>query len=132
MKKIKSLVAEDDATSRTLLQTFLARYGECDIVPDGKAAVEAARAARNNKQSYDLICLDLRMPIMDGQEALREIRKHEAMTGALKPAKIIVTTSFTDMENITAALLGRCNSYLVKPIDTAKLLVELQTLGLIE
>jgi two-component system, chemotaxis family, chemotaxis protein CheY len=129
---MKSLVAEGDATNRKLLQTFLSRYGGCDIAVDGKDAVNAVRLARQNHHSYDLVCMDLRMPEMDGQEAIREIRKQEAVAGVRQIAKIIVTTVHTDMEDITTALLGRCNAYLVKPIDTARLKKELQALGLIE
>jgi len=129
---MKSLVAEDDATNRKLLQTFLSRYGGCDIAVDGKKAVNAVRLARENHQSYDLVCMDLRMPEMDGQEAIREIRKQEAAAGVSKTAKIIVTTVHTDTESITGALLGRCNAYLAKPIDTAKLKKELKDLGLIQ
>ena len=99
---------------------------------DGKEAVEEARRARDNRESYDLICMDLRMPHMDGQEAIREIRKHEAETAAVQPAKIIVTTAHSDLQSITSALLARCNAYVVKPIDTSRLLVELQTLGLVK
>jgi two-component system chemotaxis response regulator CheY len=129
---MKSLVAEDDATNRKLLQAFLSRYGECDIALDGEEAVSAARRACQNHQHYDLICMDLRMPRMDGQEAIREIRKQEAAASVAKSAKIIVTTIHTDMEDITTALLGRCNAYMVKPIDIAKMKKELKTLGLIQ
>jgi two-component system chemotaxis response regulator CheY len=114
------------------LQSFLSRYGACDIAVDGKEAVNAVRLARQNRQSYDLVCMDLRMPQMDGQEAIREIRKQEALAGVLKTAKIVVTTIHTDMESIAGALLGQCNAYLVKPIDTAKLKNELKALGLIQ
>jgi len=69
---------------------------------------------------------------MDGQEAIREIRKDETAEGVAKPVQIIVTTVQTDMEDITTALLGRCNAYLVKPIETAKLKKELKALGLIQ
>jgi two-component system chemotaxis response regulator CheY len=132
MKKIKCLIAEDDVSSRALLQAFLSRYGECHLAEDGKTAVELARRAREDRESFDLICMDLRMPIMEGHEAIREIRKHEAASGALRPAKIIVTTAHSDLASITSALLARCNSYLVKPIDTVKLMAELQTLGLVD
>ena len=76
--------------------------------------------------------MDLRMPEMDGQAAIREIRRQEAAAGDEKAAKIIVTTAHADIKSVISALLGRCNAYLVKPIDTAKLRAELKTLGLIE
>jgi two-component system chemotaxis response regulator CheY len=129
---MKSLVAEDDATNRKLLQAFLSRYGECDIALDGQDAVNAVLLALNCHREYDLICMDLRMPRMDGQEAIREIRKQEAAANVSKPAKIIVTTIHTDTNSIAGALLGRCNAYLVKPIDTAKLKKELKALDLIQ
>jgi len=129
---MKSLVAEDDATSRKLLQTFLSRFGKCDIAFDGNEAVSAVVLALQSHQEYDLVCMDLRMPQMDGHEAIREIRKQEAATGVSRPSKIIVTTIHTDTNSIAGALLGRCNAYLVKPIDTAKLKRELKVLGLIQ
>ena len=129
---MKSLVAEDDATSRKLLQTFLSRFGKCDIAFDGNEAVSAVVLALQSHQEYDLVCMDLRMPQMDGQEAIREIRKQEASAGALRAAKIIVTTIHTDTEDIARALLGRCDAYLVKPIDTGKLKQELKAMGLIQ
>jgi two-component system chemotaxis response regulator CheY len=129
---MKCLVAEDDATNRKLLQTFLLQYGQCDIAVDGEEAVNAVRRARQNHQSYDLVCMDLRMPKMDGHAAIREIRKQEVISGVLKAAKIIVTTAHTDTEDIAAALLARCNAYLVKPINIAKLRKELIAFGLIK
>ena len=129
---MKSLVAEDNATSRKLLCTYLSRFGTCDIAVDGVEAVNAAQRARQSHQAYDLICMDLRMPGMDGQDAIREIRKQEATDSINRRARIIVTTVHTDMEDITTALLGRCNAYMIKPIETAKLKKELKTLGLIQ
>jgi two-component system chemotaxis response regulator CheY len=129
---MKSLVAEDDVTSRLILQKVLSKYGQCDVAADGRQAVEAVRDALQMNQSYDLVCMDLGMPVMDGQAALREIHKLDAAARVLNPTKIIVTTGQTDMASITNALIGRCNGYLMKPIDIAKLCSELQELGLIK
>jgi two-component system chemotaxis response regulator CheY len=128
---MRSLIAEDDATSRKILQTFLSRYGDCQIAVDGQQAVNAARSARLDRQGYDLICMDLKMPVMNGQEAIREIRKEESAAGVSNATKIIVTTAHTDSESIAGALLSRCDAYLVKPIDATKLRDELRTFGLI-
>ena len=129
---MKSLVVEDDAINRKLLCTYLSRHGICDIAVDGEEAVNAVHRACQSHQTYDLVCMDLRMPGMDGQEAIREIRKQEVTSGVDRPAKIIVTTIHTDMEDITTALPGRCNAYMVKPIDIAKLKKELKDFGLIQ
>jgi two-component system chemotaxis response regulator CheY len=129
---MKCLVAEDDATCRALLHKFLSKYGECDIVVDGREAVLAVKNARLTNRNYDLVCMDLRMPVMDGQEAIRAIRAQEAEAGALRTAKVIITTSLTDLESITHALKGKCNAYLMKPIETGKLLAELRELGLVK
>jgi len=129
---MRSLVAEDDVTNRVLLQKFLSRFGQCDIAFNGKDAVNAIRAARQERQSYDLVCMDLRMPEMDGNKAIHEIRAQEAAECVYNPVIIIVTTSCSDTESIKGALLGPCNAYLVKPINTARLLDELKKLGMIK
>ena len=129
---MRSLVAEDDVTSRMILKKFLSLYGECDVAENGEEAVQAAKEAQRNRQSYDLICLDLSMPVMGGQEALREIRKLDAISRTFTPTKIIITTSLNDMKNITDALVGKCNAYLMKPIDPGKLRAELEELGLLK
>ena len=126
------MVAEDDASSRILLEKFLSGYGECQVALNGKEAVDTARRARQDRKSFDLICMDLEMPEMNGLTAIREIRRQEATSVSFKTAKIVVTTSHTDMDYISAALEGGCNAYLVKPIDTAKLLETMKKLGLIE
>ncbi len=128
---MKILIAEDDPTSQALLKKILSRYGACEIAADGREAVEMATVSMGNHMGYDLICMHLRMPMMDGQEAIREIHKQEAASRSVDTAKIIVTTAYTDNKSITGSLLARCDAYLVKPIDTAKLKAELKTLKLI-
>ena len=130
---MKTLIVEDDFTSRLLLQALLSRYGECHVAVNGREAVEAFRAARETGQAYDLICMDIMMPEMDGQEALQQIRGLEANARVLSSdgAKVIMTTALDDIGNVMAAFKGLCDAYLTKPIDTAKLLAEMKSLQLI-
>ena len=130
---MKVLIVEDDFTSRLLLQTFLSRYGECHIAVNGKEAIEAFRLAKKDGQRYDLICMDIMMPEMDGQAALREIRAEEEAAHVLTAdaVKVIMTTALTDIKSVMSAFRGLCDSYLFKPIDAAKLLEQLKSLKLL-
>jgi len=130
---MKTLIVEDDFTSRLLMQELLKSYGPSHIAVNGKEAVEAVCLALEENAPYDLICLDIMMPEMDGQQALWLIREQEESKGILSSdgAKIVMTTALGDMKNLTAAYRSLCDAYLVKPIDKAKLLKELRKLELI-
>lgn len=129
---MKTLIVEDDFTSRLILQEMLKKYGPTHIAVDGKEALEAVQAALGSGEAYDLICLDIMMPEMDGQEALRKIRDCEEAFGltSTKGAKIIMTTALGDPKNVIAAFRGLCDSYLQKPIQQSKLLEELKKMRL--
>ena len=64
---MRILIVEDDFPARKLLQTFLAPYGETDIVVDGEEAMEAFMIALDEGRPYDLICLDIMLPKKSGQ-----------------------------------------------------------------
>lgn len=130
---MKILIVEDDFTSRQLLQGLLKSYGLSHIAVNGKEAVEAVRVALESGEPYDLICLDVMMPEMDGQEALRQIRGQEEARGILSSngAKVVMTTALDDPKNVIAAYRNLCDAYLTKPIQKAKLLEELRKLRLI-
>lgn len=130
---MKTLIAEDDFTSRLLLQEFLNPYGPSHIAVNGTEAVAAMGAALDAGEPYNLVCLDIMMPEMDGQTALRRIRDLEEARGILssRGARIIMTTALSDVKSIVTAFSGLCDVYLMKPIDRAKLLEELHKLKLI-
>lgn len=131
---MKILIVEDDLTSRMLLLEFLRVYGQAHVAINGEEAVEAVRISLEQEEPYDLICLDIMMPKVDGHEALKRIREMEESKGILstKGSKIVMTTALGDMKNVTESYKNLCDGYLTKPIDGKKLIEELQKLGLLE
>jgi len=130
---MRTLIVEDDFTSRLLLQSFLSQYGDCHIAVNGSEAVAAFRAAQKSRQRYDLICMDIMMPEMDGQTAVREIRAIEEAGGTLSTSgvKIIMTTAVDDVKNVMQSFQSLCDAYLFKPIDTQKLLGHIREFNLV-
>lgn len=131
---MKSLIVDDDFFSRRILQTILTGYGECHVAVDGKEALFAFKQALAEEEPYDVICLDIMMPEMTGQEVLKEIREIEKNKNILgdKSTKIIMTTALDDSENIKTAFREQCESYLIKPIHKSKLIKILSDFGLVK
>jgi len=130
---MRTLIVEDDFTSRLLLQTFLAGYGECHVAMNGKEAVETFRISQQSGAAYDLICMDIMMPEMDGQAAVLKIREMEESAGVMSTtgAKIIMITALDDVKNVVKSFKALCDAYIFKPVDTAKLLEQLKSLALV-
>jgi two-component system chemotaxis response regulator CheY len=130
---MRCLIVEDDFAARKLLQTHLSNYAQCIVAVNGKEAVQAVREALDEGQPYDLICLDIMMPEMDGHKALQLIRKLEEQHGirGLDAVKVIMTTALGDSKNVMGAFRTGCEAYIVKPIRKHKLLEELEKLGLL-
>jgi two-component system chemotaxis response regulator CheY len=130
---MRTLIVEDDVTSRLLLQSLLSPYGECHIAVNGWEAVAAFRAAQESGQAYDLICMDIMMPEMDGQTAVTEILALEEARGKLSTSgvKIIMTTALDDVKNVVESFTASCDAYSFKPIDKEKLLAQVRGLRLV-
>ena len=130
---MRTLVVEDDFVSRTLLQRLLAPWGEAHVAVDGQEAVEAFGLAVEEGRPYDLVCLDIIMPKMDGQAVLKAIRAIEDREGVLlgRGVKIVMTTMLDDSGNVMGAFREQCDGYLVKPVTKQKLTDQLHTLGMV-
>jgi two-component system, chemotaxis family, chemotaxis protein CheY len=130
---MKTLIVEDDFTSRVLLQELLKSYGPLHVAVNGKEALEAVRVSLETGDHYDLICLDIMMPEMDGHSALKEIRSMEEANGIIpsKRARIFMTTALADKTNIMEAIKGQCDYFLAKPVQKKVLLKELHRFKLI-
>ena len=131
---MRSLVVEDDPVSQKLMATILSSYGSCDVAEDGERGVRCFREAYEGGSPYDLVCLDIMMPGMNGQKALKEIRAIEEADGRtmLSMAKIVMTSALTDIDSVGESYRSLCNAYLAKPIRRGDMVRQLKYLGLAE
>ncbi|MGI6622071.1 MAG: response regulator [Acetivibrionales bacterium] len=130
---MRILIAEDDLASRKVISRFLSNYGECDITIDGMEALEAFMMAWDEGRPYDLICLDIMMPELDGVKTLKAIRDIENQRGVeeAKRAKIIMTTALNDKDSVFNAFETGCEAYAAKPLNMDKLVEVMKKLNLI-
>ncbi|MEN0653701.1 MULTISPECIES: response regulator [Hyphobacterium] len=113
-RPLRILAAEDNAVNRSVLEGFLAAKGwAVDFAHNGQEAVEAA-----NNRAYDLILMDMRMPVMDGLAATRAIRDLPS-TAAMTP--IVALTANARREDEAACLAAGMDGYVSKPIDARRL-----------
>ena len=132
---MRILIVEDDPISSRLLQVILSVYGNLSTVENGEAAVYAFVRAWRKRKPYDLICMDIMMPKMNGIDALKHIRRIEESNGIPRNqrVKVIMLTALDDTASVTEAFFeGGATAYLVKPLDRAKLLKEFENLGLLQ
>jgi two-component system chemotaxis response regulator CheY len=129
---VKTLIVEDDFSSRLMLQEMLQDYGPVHIAANGKEAVCAAKAAMDGGRPYDLICMDILMPEMDGTQALRQIRTLEESRGIslADGAKVFMITGLNSSKDVMRAFSGSCDAYLLKPIDMRRIKEHLRQFGL--
>jgi two-component system, chemotaxis family, chemotaxis protein CheY len=131
---MRTLIVEDDFSSRILLEDMLGQYGPVHQTMNGEEAMEAFQLAIDTEKYYDLVCLDIMLPKMNGQDVLLKMRNLEKTRAATRDAhaKIIMITVISDTRNIIAAFKGQCDGYFIKPFDERKLKGILRTLHLIE
>jgi len=127
---MRSLIIDDDATSRALLAGALGRRGVVEQASSGAEGVMLLRSALALCKPFDLICLDIMMPDLDGQAVLIKIRTAEAVAKVAKPVAVLMTTSVNDGRNVLTAYQSGIAGYLVKPIDLKRLEVDLDRLKL--
>lgn len=131
---MRILIAEDDYVSRTFLYKFLSNYGECDVTVDGIEALEVFIMALDEGNYYDLICLDIMMPEVDGVNVLKTIRvlEEERKIPKENRCKVIMTTALNATEKVKSAFEIGAEGYAVKPIDIDKFVEVLRKLELID
>lgn len=113
---VRLLLVEDNAVNRELIRAMLEPFGVgVETANDGVAGVEAMRQGH-----YDLVLMDVQMPVMDGLTATREIRAMEGARGVATP--IVAMTANVLPEQIATCLAAGMDDHLGKPINPTKLL----------
>jgi two-component system, chemotaxis family, chemotaxis protein CheY len=131
---MRILIVEDDFGSRISMQKMLSPYSECEVAVNGLEAVEAFTGSLESGMPYDLICMDIMMPQMNGKEALKLIRDKEKLFNVAprNEVKIVMMTALDMAKDVIDAYYnGGCTAYLVKPILKEKVLKMLHELNLI-
>ncbi len=130
---MKILIAEDDKLSCTFLTEFLQEYGHCDTASNGMETLDKYIEAYKQGQPYDMMCLDIMMPKVDGLMVLKLVREIEARhkLSSEQQAKIIMMTAIADMDYVDQAFELGCDAYASKPIEIVQVQEVMQDLGLI-
>jgi PAS domain S-box-containing protein len=115
------LVAEDNEINALLMRSLLTKLGHRVVIAThGEAALESWLAAKFAGTPYDLVLMDIQMPQLDGIEATKRIRAHEA-SEAGRRTPILALTANTLVEDRYACFEAGMDGFLIKPLDREKL-----------
>ena len=117
-KKLRILLVDDNEQNISLLKIYLGKSNhEICVANDGKSATETAI-----EKEFDIIFMDVQMPIMDGREATEKIRFHEKLNPKRSPAKIIALSANVLGEDKASLMEAGCDAYMTKPVTKVELL----------
>ena len=118
---LRVLAAEDNDVNQLVLRTLLSQSGiEPTLVPDGAMAIEAWE-----RETWDIILMDIQMPRMDGVQATREIRRREAETGRPR-TPILAVTANAMVHQVAAYQAAGMDGVVSKPIELARLFAAIE------
>ena len=116
-RPMRVLVADDHPTNRAVIEVILGLIeAELVAVEDGAQAVDAFK-----RQHFDIVLMDLQMPVMDGLTAIREIRRFEAEEQRF-PTPVLAVTANTMSEHVAASKAAGADQHIAKPVNPEQLL----------
>ena len=129
------LIVDDDPISRVAMSATLARFGRCDCAENGRDGLDRFTQALDTSNPYNLVFMDIQMPIMDGQTALAAMREQERSHHVApgREAKAVMMTCFDDVKNVSESFFhGQASCYFTKPIDLRAMVDRLRRDGLVD
>ncbi|MSP13133.1 MAG: response regulator [Chloroflexi bacterium] len=124
---LRLLLVEDARANRILIQTFLKDLPyQVDIAENGQVGVDMCTTAAGAAPGYDLVLMDMQMPVMDGYTATGLIREWEGHRGA-RPTPIVALTAYALKEDVKACLDVGCTGHIAKPFKKEQLLAAIRT-----
>ncbi|MDO8951529.1 MAG: response regulator, partial [Draconibacterium sp.] len=116
-KELKILYAEDNLVNQKVTEHLLQKIGvKCDIAGDGMKAFEMFKL-----NCYDIILMDMQMPVLDGTESTVKIREYEQSAGITKPVYIIAVTANAFLDDKQKCFGAGMNNFISKPFNIADL-----------
>ena len=113
---MKALIVDDVEMNRELLAIFLEGRAVVTFAESGEDALKLLEGALKSDAYFDLICMDIFMPGMDGHETLSKIREMEAAYDDVRATVFMVTGSSSPDDMFDALIQGGCDDYLTKPL----------------
>lgn len=128
---MRILIADDDFVNRRFLERIFSQYGEVVVVDNGISAVEEAVKAMEERQLFDIICLDIMMSRLDGYKTLEAVREAEQKYGIYKEiqSKVIMISALDEVVLDNIQVCNDYDAYICKPIIVEKFEEMLKRMG---
>ncbi|MFP4391723.1 MAG: response regulator [Desulfohalobiaceae bacterium] len=128
---IRILIVEDSASVQKRFVSILGVFAECHLAHNGQEAVHMYKRFHQQGQGFDLVLMDVIMPVMDGLSAVQKIREYETGLEDCQEAKILIISTVQDPDKILQAQFDcGADGYITKPFARDTLLGTLKNLGI--
>ncbi len=128
---LRFLIVEDDPIYQKMLEVFLAKFGTSTIVESGENSLAIFEKAINDGKPYNMVCLDIKLPGIDGLRVLAKMRVIEAGARLPEKTKILIITASEENGHMIEAFSNEADGYLKKPIERGDLIEQLVLMRLI-
>ena len=129
--RMRALIVEDEPLTCLVVKHYLLKNWTCDMALNGREGVDSFIRACESGLPYDLVCLDVVMPVMNGFDALKAMRNFETIHMFKKRGKILMLSGLSEPTDILRAHMSGSDGYLPKPIYMPLFVYELRRLGLL-